>query len=138
MPASLPVEIFDNLHELMNTYRERMRRALVAAHPELTFSEMRVLIRVGRMPGITQKELVEHSHTDKAQMARLLSHMQQQDLLQRSTSDHDKRVRCLHLSPRGKRLFTQLRMLQDSVASELLSGCSSPAQAQLLALIQQA
>ncbi|HWK72034.1 MAG TPA: MarR family transcriptional regulator [Burkholderiaceae bacterium] len=138
MKPSLSVDVFDCVHELLSLFRERMRRSLEAAHPELTFNEMRILMRTGRHPGITQKDLVEHSHTDKAQMARLLAHLQEKGWLKRSASESDKRVRCLHLSARGQRLFTQLRSLQDQVATQLLKDCSSSSQAQLLALLQDA
>jgi len=138
MTAPLSVEVFDTLHELQHFFRARMRKSMEAVRPELTFNEMRVLMRAGRQPGITQRDLVEHSHADKAQMARILAHLQDRGWLTRSASESDKRVRCLHLSAQGQRLFAQLRGLQEQVATELLQDCPPPVQAQLLALLQQA
>lgn len=138
MNSSLPVEIFDSLHELLRPFRSCMRKAMEAVHPELTFNEMRILMRTGRQPGITQKELVEHSRIDKAQMARMLSRLQDQGWLKRSASANDKRVRCLHLSAQGQALFSRLRIAQEDVATHLLQDCPQTTQAQLLALVQQA
>lgn len=138
MTSSLPVEIFDSLHALLRPFRVRMRKSMEDVHPELTFNEMRILMRTGREPGITQKDLVEHSRIDKAQMARTLARLQEQGWLKRSHSERDKRVRCLHLSAQGEELFARLRNVQERVATELLRDCSSPLQAQLLALLQQA
>ncbi|MGB3423987.1 MAG: MarR family transcriptional regulator [Castellaniella sp.] len=138
MKPSLPIDVFDSLHELLHLFRARMRKAMETVHPELTFNEMRILMRTGRQPGITQRDLVEHSHADKAQMARLLAHLEERGWLTRSPSESDKRVRCLRLSAQGQQFFTQLRRLQESVAAELLRDSPPPSQAQLLALLRQA
>ncbi len=138
MSSLLSIEVFNNLHDLLHVFRARMRKTMEASHPELTFNEMRILLRTGLHPGMTQRDLVEHSHIDKAQMARMLANLQDKGWLKRSTSESDKRVRCLHLSEQGQHLFAQLRDLQEQVATELLQDCPSPAQAQLLALLQQA
>ncbi|WP_073103075.1 MarR family winged helix-turn-helix transcriptional regulator [Pollutimonas bauzanensis] len=138
MTSSLPVEIFDSLHELSHLFRTRMRNRMEAIHPELTFNGMRILMHTGRNPGITQKDLIDHSHADKAQMARMLAHLEDRGWLERIASESDKRVRCLHLSGQGRQLFAQLRDLQHQVASELLKDCPQAVQKQMLALLQQA
>lgn len=138
MNSFLSVDVFDNLHELLHLFRAHMQKSLEAVRPELTFNEMRILMHTGRKPGITQKNLVEHSHTDKAQMARTLAHLEARGWLTRSTSESDRRVRCLQLSKQGQQLFVQLRDLQEQIATELLQDCSPSSQAQLLALLQQA
>lgn len=138
MTIPLSVDVFDNLHDLLRLYRIRMRKSVEAVHPELTFNEMRILMHAGRRPGITQKDLVEHSQTDKAQMARTLARLQEQGWLSRSPSENDRRVRCLRLSAQGRQLYMQLRSLQEQVATELLRHCPSSTQAQLLALLRQA
>ncbi|CAM5200003.1 DNA-binding MarR family transcriptional regulator OS=Castellaniella defragrans OX=75697 GN=HNR28_001037 PE=4 SV=1 [Castellaniella denitrificans] len=138
MDPSLPIEIFDSLHELLHLFRARMRKAMEAVHPELTFNEMRILMRAGRQPGLTQRDLVERSHADKAQMARLLAHLEERGWLTRSASESDKRVRCLRLSAQGQRFFAQLRKVQERVAAKLLRDCPPSSQAQLLALLRQA
>lgn len=95
-------------------------------------------MHTGRNPGITQKDLIDHSHADKAQMARMLAHLEDRGWLERIASESDKRVRCLHLSGQGRQLFAQLRDLQHQVASELLKDCPQAVQKQMLALLQQA
>ena len=138
MNSSSSVDVFDNLHELLHLFRAHMEKSIEAIRPELTFNEMRILMHTGRHPGITQKDLVEHSHTDKAQMARTLAHLEGKGWLTRSASESDRRVRCLQLSAQGQQLFVRLRDLQEQIATELLQDCSPPVQTQLLALLQQA
>ena len=138
MNPSPSIEVFDRLHELLHRFRARMRKAMETVHPDLTLNEMRILMRAGRQPGLTQRDLVEHSHADKAQMARLLAQLEAHGWLTRSASESDKRVRCLRLSAQGEALFARLRRLQESVAADLLRDCPPSAQAQLLALLRQA
>ena len=100
MNASLPADIFEAMHELLHLFRSRMREDMESMEPGLTPNEVRVLMYVGRHPGRTQRDLVDHSHMDKAQLARMLAQLQEQGWLDREPDARDRRVRCLSLSPR--------------------------------------
>lgn len=138
MSSSVTTDVFELLHDLMHLFRARLLQSLQELDAELTFNEFRILMHTGRHPGITQKELVEHSHTDKAQMARTLSQLQDKGLLERSASAADKRVRCLQLSTQGLALFEQLRQQRERIAKDLLSAFPAAEQQQLRALLQYA
>lgn len=138
MSSSISADVFELLHDLLHLFRARLLESLEAVQPGLTFNEFRVLMHAGRHPGITQKELVEHSHTDKAQMARMLAQLQDRGWLERSASEADKRVRCLQLSAQGQQLFDSLRARREQIAQELLQDFPAAEQAQLRALLQQA
>ncbi|RGE46005.1 MarR family transcriptional regulator [Comamonas testosteroni] len=138
MIPSVSVEIFEVLHELLHRFRARMRQSMESVHPSLTFNEVRILMHTGRRPGITQKDLVEHSHTDKAQMARMLAQLQEKGWLERSASAADKRVRCLQLSPAGEQLFEQLKAQRERVATQLLKDFPATQKDELLQLLKQA
>ncbi|WP_218241216.1 MarR family winged helix-turn-helix transcriptional regulator [Comamonas fluminis] len=136
MSSSLSADVFELLHDLMHLFRARLLQSIETAQPGLTFNEFRILMHTGRNPGITQKELVEHSHTDKAQMARTLAQLQDKGWLERSTSEADKRVRCLQLSAQGQQLYARLRTLREELAVELLKDCPQEMQAQLQTQLQ--
>ena len=138
MSSSLAADVFEVLHDLMHLFRARLLQSLERIQPGLTFNEFRILMHAGRHPGITQKELVEHSHTDKAQMARMLTQLQDKGWLERSASEADKRVRCLQLSAQGLQLFAQLKNQREQIAAELLRDFPVEQQTQLHALLQQA
>ena len=138
MSSSISADVFELLHDLLHLFRARLLESLEAVQPGLTFNEFRILMHTGRHPGITQKELVEHSHTDKAQMARTLAQLQDRGWLERSASEADKRVRCLQLSAQGQQLFDSLRARREQIAQELLQDFPAAEQAQLRALLQQA
>ena len=135
MSSSLAADVFEVLHDLMHLFRARLLQSLERIQPGLTFNEFRVLMHAGRHPGITQKELVEHSHTDKAQMARMLTQLQDKGWLERSASEADKRVRCLQLSAQGQQLFAQLKNQREQIAAELLRDFPANQQKQLRELL---
>ena len=138
MSSSISADVFELLHDLLHLFRARLLESLEAVQPGLTFNEFRILMHTGRHPGITQKELVEHSHTDKAQMARTLAQLQDKGWLERSASEADKRVRCLQLSAQGQQLFDQLRHRREQIATELLSDFPEAQQGLLHELLLQA
>ena len=138
MSSSLAADVFEVLHDLMHQFRARLLQSLERIQPGLTFNEFRILMHAGRHPGITQKELVEHSHTDKAQMARMLTQLQDKGWLERSASEADKRVRCLQLSAQGQQLFAQLKNQREQIAAELLGDFPADQQKQLRELLKLA
>jgi DNA-binding MarR family transcriptional regulator len=121
MTASLPADIFEAMHELLHLFRARMREDLDTLGTELTPNEVRVLMFVGRHPGRTQKDLVDHSHMDKAQL-----------------DARDRRVRCLRLSAQGQALFDRLRQSRQALAARLLKDWEPAAQQQLMQLLERA
>ena len=138
MSSSLAADVFEVLHDLLHLFRARLLQSLERIQPGLTFNEFRILMHAGRHPGITQKELVEHSHTDKAQMARMLTQLQDKGWLERSASEADKRVRCLQLSAQGQQLFAQLKNQREQIAAELLRDFPVEQQTQLRELLKLA
>lgn len=138
MNASLPADIFEAMHELLHLFRSRMREDMESMEPGLTPNEVRVLMYVGRHPGHTQRDLVDHSHMDKAQLARMLAQLQEQGWLDREPDARDRRVRCLSLSPQGQALFDRLRQSRQALAARLLKDWEPAAQQQLMALLERA
>lgn len=136
MTAAPALEIFERLHQLTHLYRARMHQRLEAHHAELTLNELRVLMHTGRYPGVTHKDLIERSHTDKAQMTRIISSLEARGWLTRIPSDADKRVRCLHLSAAGRQLFQQEQQAQQQIASDLLHDWPAAVQQELLHWLQ--
>ena len=137
MTKPSPIEIFDSLQDLLHEFRTQTRSHVERLHPELTLNEMRVLMYTGRNAGLTQTEMIERSHTDKAQMARILASLEQQGLLERTASETDKRVRCLFLSEQGNALFKQLRDWQNQVGATLLKDLPEQMQRQMLNAFRQ-
>ena len=65
MSTNRPAQIFEAMHDLVHVYRARMMEVVASIHSELTYNEVRALLFVGRHPGATQKELVQHASAGK-------------------------------------------------------------------------
>jgi len=132
MTAKKPADALDAMHDLMHAYRHRMRTAL---QTELTPNEMRALLFVGRHPMRTQKDLVEHSGTDKAQIARMLGTLEEKGWLERVPHPQDARSRCLLLSPAGQAVFERMRERRLGITAQMLQGFSDEEQSVLEGLL---
>ncbi len=130
-------EIFDTLHDLLQLSRARTLQELSQSQPQLSFGQWRLLQLIGSHT-CTQKELVERSLMDKAQLTRMLADMEDKNWLLRQTSQSDRRVRELRLSDAGLALYQNLRQQRAAQAQALLQDCPPAMQAQLLALLKQA
>lgn len=130
-------EIFGTLYELLQLFRARTLQELGRTQPPLSFGQWRLLQLIG--PGTcTQKELVELSLMDKAQLTRMLADMETKGWLLRQTSQADRRVRELQLSAAGLALCQRLKQQRALQAQALLQDCPPAMQAQLLTLLKQA
>lgn len=135
MTPRIPNDVFEAMHDLMHAYRAHMVRAMASVHPELTLNEVRALSFIGRHPGATQKELVNHSGADKAQVARMVGMLEDKGWLERVPNAEDKRSRCLALSEQGQMVFKAMRASRQALSASLLQNCDGEAQAQLLTLL---
>ena len=131
MTSLSSVELFDCLHDFLHLFRTKVRAQVELSYPDLTLNEMRVLMHTGRSTEITQKQLIERSHTDKAQMARILAGLEDRGWLERTINPSDRRARCLRLTAEGTEIFSRLRGLQLQIADQLLSGFPQALQEQL-------
>jgi len=134
MTAKTPADVFDAMHDLMHAYRHRMRAAM---QTELTANEMRALMFVGRHPMRTQKELVQHSGADKAQIARMLGTLEEKGWLERLPHPRDARSRCLTLSRAGQAVFERMRERRRGITVQLLQGLSEDEQLLLQGLLER-
>ncbi len=135
--SSPPSDVFEAMHDLMHVYRAHMVRAMASIHPELTINEVRALGFIGRHPGATQRDLVRHSGTDKAQVARMVALLADKGWIASTPNPDDGRSRLLTLSAEGKALQDTVRAARQGLSARLLENCDAGTQAQLLTLLEQ-
>lgn len=134
MTANHPADVFDAMHDLMHAYRQHMRAAM---QDELTPNEARALLFVGRHPMRTQKDLVEHSGNDKAQITRMLGTLEEKGWLERVPHAQDARSRCLRLSPAGQAVFERMRERRRDITARMLRDFSAQEQRMLGELLER-
>lgn len=134
--AATPGEaVFDTVHHVMHQYRAMQLRGLRDTAPELTHMEYKVLGFFARHPGASQRELAAHSGRDKAQLARLVKGLRDQQLLDAQVDDTDRRSTRLRLSTLGATVIGGLQGMGAQVAQLAVQGLSEDECAQLLALL---
>lgn len=136
-PPPPPIaDLLDALHDVTHAYRMRMRAAALELGCALNPGALRMLLFVGRHPLCTHKDLMGHTHADKAVVARTLNELEASGWLTRQPHAQDRRSRALQLTARGQTLFDALRARRAAVGRQMLHGCSAAEQQRLLAQLR--
>ncbi len=136
-PALPPIaDLLDALHDLTHAYRSRMRAAALQWGCTLNPGALRMLLYVGRRPLCKHKDLVGHTHADKALVARTLSELEEGGWIARLPHAQDKRSRALQLTAQGQTLFDALLEQRAAVGRQMLRGCSAAELKRLLAQLR--
>lgn len=132
--ADDPLEL---IHAVMHLYRSRQYRELRDGPHELTHMEFKVLGFFARHPGATQRDLVQHSGRDKAQIARLIQGLRQRELLDASADEQDKRSLCLRLSEAGEAVYGVVARQGRRLSEVAVQGFSAEERQALAALLER-
>ncbi|UOM32841.1 MarR family winged helix-turn-helix transcriptional regulator [Acuticoccus sp. I52.16.1] len=104
----------------------------------LSSVELVALTLIQANPGIRQGHLASTLLLKPAHMTKLVQALQDQDLIERTTPDNDRRAVELHLSHRGEELATIERERVEAFEARMQAGLLSPAeQRQLLKLLKK-
>jgi MarR family transcriptional regulator, organic hydroperoxide resistance regulator len=76
---------------------------------DLTQKQTGVLWLIGANGGASQTAIATELGMDRASMMAIIDRLQERDLVTRERSQHDGRRQALYLTPKGRRLLTQVR-----------------------------
>ena len=124
MNKPLPQEIFDAIAGINHQLRSRLQQAARERQSPVSGMEFRALNFIGRRPGATQRDLVEHSGRDKAQIARIISNLRQLELIETRPDPNDRRATCLYLSPSGQTINNDFRDTSQQLIGQAINGLS--------------
>lgn len=130
-------ELLELVHTVMHQLRSQQYQALRDGPLALTHMEGKVLGYVGREPGATQSDLVQHSGRDKAQLARLIKGLRERGLLDAEADEADRRHLRLRLTPAGQTLLRSLQRHSRQLGAQAVTGLSGAEREQLRALLQR-
>lgn len=71
---------------------------------DITMEQWSILAILWQKDGCTQQELGNKTYREKAGVTRLLDKLEQQNIINRVTDAHDRRVRFIYLTERGRAL----------------------------------
>jgi DNA-binding MarR family transcriptional regulator len=75
---------------------------------QLTITEWRILLQLAAAPSLTATEIVEHTAMEKSKVSRALTNLEQREILARTPSDKDHRVKALTLTIQGQKLYNAI------------------------------
>lgn len=85
----------------------------------VTADQFVVMSLLAEEDGIIQKELVLRIHSDANTIAALLGLLEEKGLIRRVCAEHDGRARCVHLTPKGRRLHGELAGSSEELHRQL-------------------
>lgn len=131
-------EVMESIHAIMHLVRSRQYRGLGGldgAAGEISHMETRALGYFARNPGATQRDLVQHSGRDKAQVTRLVQGLRDKGLLDARQDEADRRSTRLFLSGAGEAVHAQMHRLGQQLAERALADLGPQERAQLAGLL---
>ncbi len=101
-------------------------------HSPYSLTEARIIFELAQRQGLTASDLGRELGLDAGYLSRLLTHLEQQGLLEKVRSETDGRQRLLHLTPQGEQAFALLDQRSRDEIGELLTELSEDEQQRLL------
>ncbi|MGE7371400.1 MarR family winged helix-turn-helix transcriptional regulator [Neorhizobium sp. NPDC001467] len=92
----------------------------VTAHG-LTYPRARALWRLAEKPDMAQTELAFELELEQATTVRLLDRMEENGLIERRPSQHDRRVKRIALTSHGEEQATMVRSIADQMRQEVFA-----------------
>lgn len=86
-----------------------------AKHLNITGTERRVLLTVSCHAGATQKCIADLLELEPQNLMRALDKLEKADLIERNTSDTDRRVKCVCLTSQGKEMVKQIKAIAKQI-----------------------
>jgi DNA-binding MarR family transcriptional regulator len=137
MTRQTNTDVLDRLHNITHGLRRHLREAMRNDGEGLGPMEARCLAFFARHDGATQRDLVQHSGRDKAQIARVVKLLLERGLLQSRPDPDDGR--CQRVSATAAGLALRRRMQQHLVRFEktMTAGLDESERSTLLALLDR-
>jgi DNA-binding MarR family transcriptional regulator len=90
----------------------------------LTIPEWRVIVILGRFPGLSAVEVAERTLMDKVAVSRAVSKLIKNGRIDREFADIDRRRSILNLSDKGRQLLEEISPLAMQIEETLVDGLS--------------
>lgn len=81
---------------------------------------------------MSQQELADYLHVDKAAIVRMINYLTEKNILERKVNPTDRRQYMLQLTPKAKKIIPDIRQAIDHVNTIVLEGLSPKRQTEFL------
>lgn len=103
----------------------------------VTADQFVVLSLLAEEDGIIQRELVRRTWSDANTMAALLRLLERKGLIRRVRPDDDGRARCVHLTPKGRKLQRELARSSEHLQRRLQEAAAPNESAALIRCLER-
>jgi DNA-binding MarR family transcriptional regulator len=135
MGQDLDRNLFILLHDVARLIRvEADRRARLDG---MTRAQWAVLLRLGRNPGLSQKEIADILEVEPISVARLVDRLEANGLLERRPDADDRRVWRLHLMPAATAMLENIRDRRDALEDFVKQGITPAAEETMIEALLQ-
>jgi MarR family transcriptional regulator for hemolysin len=120
--AKQQLEVFaETLHLATHAWRNELDRRLRPLG--LSRSKWMLLMTLARgAEGISQKALAEQLGIESPTLVGLLDRLERDALVERRAAKEDRRVKAVHLSPRGQALIGRIKEIAADLRTDLFTG----------------
>ncbi len=120
MNKDLDHNLFSLLHDLARLIRvEADKRARVHG---MTRAGWSLMSRLGKHPGMSQKELADSLEVEPISVARMVDRLEAAGLLERRADASDRRIWRLHLLPAAEPILTKMSVMGEALESFVMQG----------------
>ena len=125
---------------LLNVLAHRVSRNLAQTYEarfEISIPEWRLLAHLAESDRISVREVFQRVDMDKAKISRAASSLVGRGLVEKRTSENDRRLVEMRLTEAGTELFRQIKPLALEYERQLLSRLSEPEQQALAQIVSK-
>ena len=143
--ASIPKFKTDNLSidvilefyfiDTINLWRNKLDD--LAKEYELSRLERRILVYIGRNPGIRQADLALIMDVEPQSLTRSLENMEQKKWLQKQDDNKDKRAKSLHLTEQGESKLQDAFKISERIRPKVLKDIAEDEKMLLTRVLKQ-
>jgi MarR family transcriptional regulator, transcriptional regulator for hemolysin len=116
----------------------RLRRAVFDDFMKpagVTRSQWWVLAHLSRRDGMIQSDLAEVLELGKAALGGLVERLEAAQFIARRPDPADRRVKRIHLTPKGTRMVSKMRAQSDAMSERILAGLTARQRRELTAML---
>lgn len=138
MPKKLPIQHSaldtSNIEHMVCHVGALWRRLLNSRVKALGVSgtEMRALLCISHNPGLTQIQIATLLDVEPQNLQRSLDKLEKADWLHKEMDANDRRIKCLYVTPKAKKIISQIQSVREDVKPQVLAGLDAKT-AQLVA-----
>lgn len=129
--------INDALHSIRLKTRHKMITEVERNKVEMTYIDHKMMLDIESFGIASQQMLVESMNRDKGQIARIVTRLHRQGLIEKNAHPEDKRSVQLSVTDKGKTILKNLEKVESELVERMVAGLEQQQIETLVALLNK-